>query len=48
MGCNKMVIGCLEGNSSNEFYKHIGGKFIKKRVFKKLNLLENFYYFDKI
>ncbi|MGN1372189.1 MAG: GNAT family N-acetyltransferase [Candidatus Coprovivens sp.] len=48
MGYSKMVIGCLEGNTSNEFYKHIGGKFIKKRVFKKLNLLENVYYFDEI
>ena len=48
MGYNKMIIGCLEGNPSNEFYKHIGGKFIKKRVFEKLNLPENVYYFDKI
>lgn len=48
MGYNKMIIGCLEGNPSNEFYKHIGGEFIKKRVFKKLNLPENVYYFDKI
>ena len=48
MGYNKMIIGCLEGNPSNEFYKHIGGKFIKKRVFEKLNLLENVYYFDRI
>ena len=29
-GFNKVVIGCLEGNTSNEFYKHFGGKFIKK------------------
>ena len=48
MGYNKMIIGCLEGNPSNEFYKHIGGKFIKKRVFEKLNLPENVYYFDNI
>ena len=48
MGYNKMIIGCLEGNPSNEFYKHIGGEFIKKRVFKKLNLPENVYYFNKI
>ena len=48
MGYNKMIIGCLVGNPSNEFYKHIGGKFIKKRVFEKLNLPENVYYFDKI
>lgn len=48
MGYNKMIVVCLEGNPTNKFYKHIGGKFIKKRVFKKLNLLENVYYFDEI
>ena len=42
------VIIYTEGNPSNEFYKHIGGKFIKKRVFEKLNLPENVYYFDNI
>lgn len=30
MGFNKVVIGCLDGNPSNEFYKHIGGKKIKQ------------------
>ena len=44
IGCNKMLIGCLQGNPSNEFYKHIGGKFIKTRVFQKLNLIENVYF----
>lgn len=48
MGFNKMVIGCLEGNKSNEFYKHIGGKFVKQRIFEKLGLPENVYMFDKI
>ena len=48
MGYDKMVIGCLDGNKSNEFYKHIGGKFIKTRIFEKLQLPENVYYFEKI
>ena len=48
MGYNKMVIGCLDGNKSNEFYKHIGGKFIKTRMFEKLQLPENVYFFEKI
>ena len=48
MKFDKMIIGCLEGNPSNEFYKHIGGKYIKKRIFKKLQLPENIYYFEKI
>ena len=48
IGFNKMVIGCLVGNPSNEFYKHIGGKYIKQRIFEKLQLPENVYYFEKI
>ena len=48
MNCDKMLIGCLVGNSTNEFYKHIGGKFIKQRIFEKLQLPENVYYFEKI
>ena len=45
-----MIIGCLDGNSSNEYYKHIGGKFIKTRISKLPNqeLIENVYYFDNI
>lgn len=45
-GYNKMIIACLKGNSTNEFYKHMGGKYIKDGEFKKLNLKENIYYFD--
>lgn len=48
MNFDKMVIGCLESNPSNNFYKHIGGKFIKTRIFENLQLLENVYYFEKI
>lgn len=48
MGYDKMIIGCLAGNKSNEFYKHIGGRFIKTRIFEKLQLSENVYYFDKL
>lgn len=48
MGFNKMVIGCLVGNPSNKFYEHIGGKYIKQRIFEKLKLPENVYYFEKI
>lgn len=48
MGYDKMLIGCLDGNPSNEFYKHMGGKLIKTRIFEKLGLLENVYYYEKI
>ena len=48
LGCSKMIIGCLKDNSYNQFYKHIGGRFIKTRIFKLPNqeLIENVYYFD--
>lgn len=48
MGFNKMIVGCLNGNPTNEFYKHMGGKFIKTRIFEKLQMSENVYYFDNI
>ena len=48
MGYDKMIIGCLDGNPTNKFYQHIGGKLIKTRVFKKLQLPENVYYYEKI
>ena len=48
MGFDKMIIGCLEDNPSNEFYKHIGGIFVKTRVFEKLNMIENIYLFEEI
>ena len=41
-------IKSTDENPSNEFYKHLGGKYIKQRTFEKLQLLENIYYFDKI
>lgn len=48
MNFDKMIIGCLVGNSSNKFYEHIGGKHIKRRIFERLHLPENVYYFEKI
>ena len=48
IGCDKMIIGCLVGNPTNGFYEHIGGKYIKQRMFELLQLPENVYYFEKI
>lgn len=48
MGYNKMLIGCLKGNPSNEFYKHIGGVYVKDGLYKRLNLPENIYYYENI
>lgn len=46
LGFNSMLIACLKGNPSNEFYKHIGGKYIKDGIYKRLELPENIYYYD--
>lgn len=45
IGYKKMLIGCLEKNKSNDFYKKMGGTFIKKREFNLPNqtLYENVY-----
>ena len=52
MGYDKMVNGCIDGNPSNEFYKHMGGKLVKQIPFVVKNygqeLTENVYYYDKI
>ena len=48
MGYNKMVIGCLVGNPTNTFYEHIGGKYVKQRIFELLQLPENVYYYENI
>lgn len=45
-GFNKVLIACLKDNPTNEFYKHIGGKYYKDGLFEKLNLGENIYIFN--
>lgn len=44
-GIKKLIIGCLEGNPSNDFYKHLGGKYLKQNLFRE-KYLENIYLFD--
>ena len=49
LGYNKMIIGCLSENPSNEFYKHMGGKLVAKSPIILPNnqeLLENLYYYN--
>ncbi len=49
MGYKNMIVGCLVGNPSNEFYKHMGGKLVDTNPFTLPNgqeLLENLYYYD--
>ena len=48
LGFDKMIIACLKGNPSNEFYKHIGGIYVKDGLYKRLKLLENIYYYESI
>ena len=48
LGYHDYVIGCLEGNPTNEFYKHMGGKEYKK-VLKRIgdkDYPEIFYHFE--
>ena len=49
MNYDKMIIGCLSENPSNEFYKHIGGKFVGTSPLTLPNgqeLIENLYYYE--
>lgn len=52
MGYTKMVNGCLEGNPSNDFYRHMGGKLVKQIPFVVKNygqeLIENVYFYESI
>lgn len=45
MGFNKILIGCLEQNSANNFYTSVGAKLVKTRKFElpNQNLVENVY-----
>ncbi len=41
----KLIIGCLDGNPSNDFYKHLGGKYIGNHLFRE-KYIENIYLFE--
>ena len=47
MGFKKIIIACLKGNPANNFYIHMGGKYIKDGLFARLNLKVNIYLFEK-
>ena len=44
-GIKKLIIGCLDGNPSNNFYKHLGGKYIGNHLFRE-KYVENIYLFE--
>ena len=46
MGFDKMIIACLKGNPTRNFYEHMGGKYIKDGTFTRLNLKEDIFYYD--
>ena len=49
MNYDKMIIGCLSENPSNEFYKHMSGKFVDTNLLTLPNgqeLIENLYYYE--
>lgn len=39
------MIGCLDGNPSNNFYKHLGGKYLGNSLFRE-KYIENIYLFE--
>ncbi len=41
----KLIIGCLDKNKANDFYKHLGGRYIGTRPFREA-YLENIYLFE--
>ena len=45
-----MIIFCLKGNPTNEFYKYMGGKYIysKERNIGGRDLIENVYYYEVV
>ncbi|MBR2587778.1 MAG: GNAT family N-acetyltransferase [Bacilli bacterium] len=47
-GYKKVVIGCLVGNPSNNFYKHIGGKYVRQEPLDILgeHYIENVYEYE--
>ena len=49
MNYNKMILGCLSENPSNDFYKHMGGKLVDTNLLILPNgqkLKEDLYYYD--
>ena len=49
MGYNKMILGCISSNSSNNFYKHMGGNLIDTSPLVLANnqeLIENLYLYN--
>ncbi len=44
-GIKNLIIGCLDGNPSNNFYKHLGGKYIGNYLFRE-KYVENIYLFE--
>lgn len=50
MGYEKMIVGCLEENPSNNFYIHMGGVFFKKNPIRigEQDFFENIYIFEAI
>ncbi len=50
LGYKQMVVGCLQGNKTNNFYIHLGGKLIGTRVFTRNDnkVIENLYLYENL
>lgn len=49
MKYNSMIVGCLQDNPANEFYKHMKGKLVNTNLLtlpNKQQIIENLYYYD--
>ena len=48
LGFKDYIIGCLDQNPTNEFYKHMGGIYYKSKMIKigDKEYKENYYYFE--
>lgn len=42
---HNLVVGCLDKNPTNEFYKHLGGKYLTNRLWRE-KYIENVYLFE--
>ena len=48
LGYKKLVVGCLANNPSNEFYKHMGAKFLQTNplTINNKEYIENVYFYE--
>ena len=50
MGYSNMILGCLQDNPSNDFYKHMGGVLVDSKLRKigDKEYMENIYFYNSL